>query len=442
MTRRAQIIVLLIALALRVGYVLVANDWHHPVTFEYGEIASHLLAGEGYSARPFIPIYGKALLGPVAPTAYMAPGYVVLLAGALFIFGSLGYLVLQLLQALASAVVCLVVAGVAGRVFERGAAMPAGVLAALYPMLIYYSRIMQPTVFIALAVALAVALLLRLAERPVKGLALAAGLTLGIGILLEPVMLAFLPLGLGWLAWRDGWSRSALLRVMTIGGVVCLLLAPWTVRNWLVFHRFVPVKSSLGLNLWLGNNPQATGYEFAEDGHRVLKSLSAEERGQMAGMDEVAASRHLRALALEFIRENPWRTVQLAAAKFYCFWWVSPMRRGRRVHGEYRQTYLWLRKLVLGLLLASAGAGTALARPRLAQALLPGLVCAAFSLTYALTFAAHSRFKVPLEPLLLVFSAGAISWLAAALAERTGRAARGELSGRRPPASRGRGQVG
>ena len=34
-----------------------------------------------------------------------------------------------------------------------------------------------------------------------------------------------------------------------------LTIAPWTVRNYLVFHRFVPVASHGGQTLWGGTGP-------------------------------------------------------------------------------------------------------------------------------------------------------------------------------------------
>ncbi|MFO0925710.1 MAG: hypothetical protein U0736_01570 [Gemmataceae bacterium] len=36
-------------------------------------------------------------------------------------------------------------------------------------------------------------------------------------------------------------------------------LAPWTVRNYQLFHEPVPVVSSVYLHLWIGSNPEATG---------------------------------------------------------------------------------------------------------------------------------------------------------------------------------------
>ena len=37
--------------------------------------------------------------------------------------------------------------------------------------------------------------------------------------------------------------------------IVVLCCVPWTVRNFLVFHRFVPLRSTFPFALWLGHNP-------------------------------------------------------------------------------------------------------------------------------------------------------------------------------------------
>ncbi len=35
-------------------------------------------------------------------------------------------------------------------------------------------------------------------------------------------------------------------------------LSPWLIRNAMVFHRFIPMRDSMGLELWMGNN----GYDL------------------------------------------------------------------------------------------------------------------------------------------------------------------------------------
>jgi hypothetical protein len=54
---------------------------------------------------------------------------------------------------------------------------------------------------------------------------------------------------------------SAVLACIVCAVTTVVCVAPWTVRNWLVFERFVPISTNGGSNLWMGNNPDAdTGY--------------------------------------------------------------------------------------------------------------------------------------------------------------------------------------
>src|SRR5205823_6068560 len=59
------------------------------------------------------------------------------------------------------------------------------------------------------------------------------------------------------LLFRGGLKSVKQALVFIVIAFVCL--APWTVRNYRVFGRIVPVCESGGINLWIGNNPAATG---------------------------------------------------------------------------------------------------------------------------------------------------------------------------------------
>jgi 4-amino-4-deoxy-L-arabinose transferase-like glycosyltransferase len=80
---------------------------------------------------------------------------------------------------------------------------------------------------------------------------LALGIATGIGVYFRPFLLV-LPLALMVaLAIGSGWRRAWPL------GVVPLVIAtgfmtPWTVRNYDVFHRFIPMRIGAGQNLWEG----------------------------------------------------------------------------------------------------------------------------------------------------------------------------------------------
>jgi hypothetical protein len=59
--------------------------------------------------------------------------------------------------------------------------------------------------------------------------------------------------------WRELGLRRALVAVVVTGLVACLTIAPWTIRNASVFHRFVPVSTNWSTTFWSGHNPAADG---------------------------------------------------------------------------------------------------------------------------------------------------------------------------------------
>jgi 4-amino-4-deoxy-L-arabinose transferase-like glycosyltransferase len=98
---------------------------------------------------------------------------------------------------------------------------------------------------------------LRLAgsTRPVEWWAY--GLLWGAALMSNAALLSLLPLLLGWALWRSRSSHNILSNGALAAGMVILCCVPWTVRNYRVFHTFIPMRSVLGLQLWVGNNPDA-----------------------------------------------------------------------------------------------------------------------------------------------------------------------------------------
>ncbi len=89
---------------------------------------------------------------------------------------------------------------------------------------------------------------------------LASGLCLAAATYVRPTSLLF-P---GILAGIDVLRTRRLLmpigRGAIVGAVVIAALLPWSFRNQRVFHQFVLVSTNTGTNMWMGNNPDTTGY--------------------------------------------------------------------------------------------------------------------------------------------------------------------------------------
>jgi hypothetical protein len=135
--------------------------------------------------------------------------------------------------------------------YGPAAGVIAGLCAALYPELVWFSvHFWSETLFLAF-LWWAIAWLLQADRAGTARTAALAGLLWGLAILTRETVLFLTPLialGLAFRGRPGGRARGASFLIVAL-----LTVAPWTYRNWLVFQSFVPVATAGGLNLFQGN---------------------------------------------------------------------------------------------------------------------------------------------------------------------------------------------
>jgi hypothetical protein len=149
--------------------------------------------------------------------------------------------------------------------FGRRAGLFAAGITAFYPELVWYpAHYWSETVYLLLLWG-AIERTLVADARGSRRAAAAAGLLWGLATLTREISLYLMPIVALWMIRpREGTGRRPLARTIqdltpAVGRAGILVLAtvlavaPWTVRNALVFHAFVPVSTMGGLNLWQGN---------------------------------------------------------------------------------------------------------------------------------------------------------------------------------------------
>ena len=384
----------------------VRQNSHHalgilPFLFECGNIAVSVAQGHGFSS-PFRVATG--------PTAWMTPVYPLFLAGIFRVFGIYAFRSF-LAAALANiafvtlAIIPLYYAGtkIGGRELGAGAAW----LWAIFPNAILMTfETMWEACLSALFVASILWATLRLERSSRKRDWCIYGLLWGVALMTNPVLASLLPLLLGWLAyrrwraarpaaWRTAIGRPALAIAVTI-----LCCVPWTIRNYAVFHRFVPFSSVLGLQLWLGNNPQAKPIWRA----RLHPINDAAERATYARMGEIAYMNAKFRLATNYMLSHPGRTAYLAWRRFLAIWSGGtpyPLRDFLRNRSP------WFRFVLLFNLLAgiAAAAGIVLLfKRRSAYAFPLAVFPVVFPWAYYLTLALP-RYRLPIDPVVMLLAA-------------------------------------
>ncbi|MGB2622995.1 MAG: glycosyltransferase family 39 protein [Candidatus Acidiferrum sp.] len=320
-----------------------------PFQQETGNIAYALAQGKGFS---------DVFRTETGPTAWLAPVYPLLVAAMFKIFGVFterAFFACVGLNILFSAAACVPIFYAGKRIWGLGAACGAAWLWAFFP-----NAVMMPFEWIwdtSLSALLAAALLwatLELAESERARDWCGYGLLWGLSLMTNPALGALLPFLLGWAAWRGGgescarWKRAGLA-----AGVAILCCVPWTIRNYADFHRWIPLRSNLPFELWLGNNDIFDPH--ARNGRMYI--TRTEEARTYTQMGETAYMHEKWELAISFLESHPGLELQLTGKKVVEFWMgtESPVSSFRKtdsylIRGILLTSFLTAIGSVLGIL--------------------------------------------------------------------------------------------
>ena len=98
--------------------------------------------------------------------------------------------------------------------------------------------------------------------------------------------------------------------------MVILCCIPWTIRNYVVLHSLVPLRSTLGLQLWVGNNADAHVVWLGE--HHPIHDNA--ERDHYVQMGEIAYMAEKRKNAVRYILTHPRHEAELIGGRFVMLW--------------------------------------------------------------------------------------------------------------------------
>lgn len=377
---------------------------------ETGHIAYSIASGKGYSS-PFQRDSG--------PTAWLAPVYPCILAGIFKLLGIYtlrSFLAALSLNILFSAGTCVPIFYTGKRVASLGVGSGAAWLWALFPnaVLIPFEWIWD-TCLSAFLVAVLLWATLALAEsHRLRDWSL-YGMLWGVALLTNPAVALLFPVFLLWAAYRarhfEGKPRwfvwPALAAVIAV-----LCCVPWTVRNYVQFHKLVPLRSNFAFELYVGNN------ENYDDQYKFRPGPVTQDREILRyfRMGEIPFMEEEKKKALDFIESHPRIEFWLISQRLVDFWTgtATPVTTFRRADS------MWLRLILLSNdaapLCAFAGIVVLLAR-RNPYALPIVAIPVLFPLLYYVTHTSL-RYRHPIDPVVLLLVAigvrGLWDWFARA----------------------------
>lgn len=328
-SRPALALILLVCLALRAGLsVREAPRALKGDAIIYVGIARHIVEGRGFS-------WGTEQSHQ--PTAHGNFVYPVFLAALFKLFG-IRFLPVLIVQSLLDTITCWLVFLMALRLSgSRFGASLAALLYASYPPFIISSAWLYTETLTILLLTPSI-YLSWLSFRGRTWYAVAAGALMGLVVLIRPAMLvfpAFAALGY-WLARRDSgdWAGKAAAYVL----VCYVVVSPWTLRNYLVFGRFIPVSTHGGQTFYAGTGPAdglcladalcplvvrgtvrqipPDAVEVSPQTYRKMMDL----RRRLLAVGEADRDILYRKAGLREIAEHPGRYALLAVRKFFILW--------------------------------------------------------------------------------------------------------------------------
>ncbi len=378
-------------------FSLVARSsatWIFGRGLETGFVAHALLTGEGF-ASPFG--------GHTGPTALISPGYVLLVTAVFRLFGdgsTASAIVIMLVQIALGVLSVWFVMQLAERLASRGAALLAGGFFALWPPLLWVPTIFWDTSLTLCLMPGLVLLALRLAERAGNAgsgrrLWVAFGALCGFAVLVNLALSLTVVAVFCWAAWNAGRRR----RDVVLAALVALMIyAPWPMRNARALHAFIPLRTTVGLELWMGNRVGATGYLD----EAVFPFYNAQEMREYLRRGEVGYMQDKTATAKSAIRQHPGVFASLTARRVVRFWFGTGTRGGAA---------LYALGAALTTLCGVAGFVGLARRRTWSVACLYALPLLLFPLPYYITHA-EFRYRLALDPLLAVLAAGFVAALA------------------------------
>ena len=289
------------------------------------DIAKNLAAGNGYSQSSLLTYFP---VGHLVPTAARSPVPLIALAVLLHIFKEHYFYPLFVYSWVLSAATAVALYFLALRFLDS--VKMALVTAFLYCF--YLPEMNISTTYAAASESLFTLLLalyflafVKSLESPkLWGAALAGGL-FALAFLSRPAVMFFPVFYAVESLRRSGGEHKPFWRIAVYGAIFLAGLAPWVIRNQIVFHKPIVTTTLSGYNLLRHNGMIAENrYDLAESAgkYNPVASRGVAEAGyDLKSLDEAQLDAIFAKKGVSIIRHYPWRYLKLCAMRTVWLWY-------------------------------------------------------------------------------------------------------------------------
>jgi hypothetical protein len=402
------IFIFLAALVIRLAFVLPSNDIPSADAYVYDRLGLSIAHGNGY-----VDVNGDA-------HTFYPPFYPIFLSLIYILFGH-SYAAVRIIQALMGAFGSVLIYWIGKRLSGRMTGVLASFVSIIYLPFIKSSGLLLTELIFTFILLLIVYYLIRIQEGDLYTNLIMLGLLIGIAVLTKSIMLFFpvfilpafiygkkdfvepfalkikapsraennvhSPLGL------KPWDFcEELKKYLIIILFFCMSMTPWIIRNYAVYHKFVPTSAQTGIGFYSSYCPAKGifGVLASPDDPVVI------EAGKLSS--PILSSNYLVKKTFDFIVNNPKKVLILELKKILYFWapFDWEVVGGRWFNFIY---VVLLPFFALGLVLAL----------KEFKRFYPVLAPIIYFQIMTLIFYGSPRFRLPAEPYMFILSIMGIS---------------------------------
>jgi 4-amino-4-deoxy-L-arabinose transferase-like glycosyltransferase len=320
--RQSILLIVLVAFLLRLAVIVVGHTYrvnplrdHFQFGWEMGRIARSIVQGQGFSSPTDLN---------TGPTAWAAPVYPYMIAGAFKMFGlytRAAAFAMLIFNSLFASLTCWTIYLIGTRVYNEQVGRASAWTWAVFPYVIYWPvRIIWEVSLSTFLLSLALWLTIRMADTARRRDWIIYGLLWGLILLTNTTLVILLPFFFVWIIYRAPqlsrqYSGAALALLVAL-----LCVAPWTIRNYQVFGRLIFIRDNLPLELHESNNEGSAGLWTRNEhpGNDPVAMRRFQEKGEIRFMDAEKAQFR------EFVGNNPGKFFMFTLKRIWYFWAAPP----------------------------------------------------------------------------------------------------------------------
>jgi len=322
------------------------------------------------------------------PYSFYPPGYPFFLSMIYRLFGH-SYLAVRVIQSVVGSLNCVLIWLIAKALGAKRAGVIAAVISVIYFPFIKSTELLLTELIFTFLLLLMTFLLVRAQKILTFQNVIIAGILLGIAVLTRATMIFYILFALPVFIFGAVSSRSNFFKKYVIFCLVFIIIVvSWTIRNYSVYHKIVPIATQGGATLYSSYCPPGGifGKLATEDDPVIAEAARIQSQAEQSDF--------LVKKTIDFIKKNPVKVCILELKKIMYFW--APFD-WEIVGGRWFNVIYLLSApfFIYGFMLAC------IEFKRFYSVLLPII----YFQVMALIFYGSPRFRLPIEPFLFMLSA-------------------------------------